>query len=65
MSENRRKHQLNKKIPFILSLVFAGFVLCSFLYSIIQLIIEPTNSFAVENRENISGRNNIWIYSER
>lgn len=59
MSENNEKHNLNKKIPLLLALIFICIVILSFLYGLIQLIIEPTNVFAVEERKNISRRDYI------
>ena len=49
MSENRKRIKLNKKIPFILSLVLACVILSLFLFSLIRLVVEPVQSFAVEN----------------
>lgn len=50
MSDNKEKRDLNKKIPFILSLIFVCFILCSFLYSLVQLVIEPSKCFVIEER---------------
>ena len=63
MSDNKnRVNKSRKKVIIILSLIFAVIILISFLYSLIGLIIEPTSIYIVENRKNISRRNNLWIY---
>lgn len=64
MSEDRKKHKLNKKIPFILSLVLTGVILCSFLFSLVRLVLEPVQSFAVENG-NIYQEETVYGYIVR
>lgn len=59
MSENNENHNLNRKIPLLLVLIFICIVILSFLYGLIQLILEPANVFAVEERKNISRRDYI------
>lgn len=61
MSENSKNYNLNKKIPILLSLIFTTIIILSFLYGLVQLIIEPTNVFAVEERKNISRRDDIPV----
>lgn len=53
MSEDKRKQRLNKSLPLILSLIFVLVVLCSFIVNFVNLAIAPSNSFLVENRQNI------------
>lgn len=65
MNDNQKKQMPRDKVMFIVSFVLASVVVISLLSSIIQLAIKPTNSFMVENREDISRRNNLWIYSKR
>ena len=59
MSEDKNKHDTNKKIPIIILIIFVSVILLSFLYSLIQLIIKPSNIFIVEERRNISRRDNL------
>lgn len=65
MNDNQKKQMPRDKVMFIVSFVLASVVVISLLSSIIQLAIKPTNSFMVENREDISRRNNLWIHSKR
>lgn len=61
----KNKSYTNRKILVISSLIFATSILICFLSGLIGLIVEPSNIFAIENRNNLSGRNYIWIYSKR
>lgn len=47
-SNKRDNHNLMKKIPLLLSLFFVCIIVLCFLYSLAQLIKEPSNVFAVE-----------------
>lgn len=49
MADNKRNNNLNKKIPLLLSLIFVAIIFVCILSSLIMLIIEPANVFAVEN----------------
>ena len=52
MAEKRsKKHQIEKKIIIILSCIFVAVLVVSFLYNLMQLIIEPSNIFIIENRK--------------
>jgi len=53
MSENMKRNQLNKRIPLILSLVLTSVIIGSFLFSLVKLILEPSKSFVIENRQDI------------
>lgn len=59
MGEKNKKQDTNKRIPIIILFVFVSAILLSFLYSLIQLIIKPSNIFIVDERTNISGRNDL------
>ena len=61
----KNKSYTNRKILVISSLIFAASILICFLSGLIGLIVEPSNIFAIENRNNLSGRNYIWIYNKR
>ncbi len=58
MSGNKKKLNIKKTIPLILSLIFILVVVISFLISFIGLVLKPSAVFAVEERQNISRRNN-------
>ena len=49
-SRNSKKQNTNKKVLATLSLMLIIVILFCFLYSLIQLIIEPSNIFVVEER---------------
>lgn len=49
MSEKHISHNMNKKVIIILSLIFTSIVLISFLYSLVQLVIQPSSRFVIEN----------------
>lgn len=49
MSGRKNTQFMNRKILITISLILVSVVLVSFLYSIIQLIIEPSSRFVVEN----------------
>lgn len=53
MSEEKKEHKVRKGIFGSLSLVLVITIIASFLYSLVQLIIEPSNVFVVEERRNI------------
>ena len=65
MNRNYRKHDINKKIPIIISLILLCIILFCFLYSFIQLVLDPSNIFVVEERKYISRGNNLWVYCKR
>ncbi len=48
-----KKHGANKKIVIIVAVVLIAIIPLCFLYSLVQLIIEPAKVFVVENRKNI------------
>jgi len=49
MSEKTTSHRMKRKVLAILSLILVSIIIVSFLYSIVQLIIEPSSKFVVEN----------------
>ncbi|MCI8291699.1 MAG: hypothetical protein HFJ25_05590, partial [Clostridia bacterium] len=50
MSETKDNYyELKKKILISLSLIFVSVVIISFCYSLVQLIIQPSDVFIVEN----------------
>ncbi len=53
MSDNKKKINLKKTIPFVLSLIFLCVILVSFLYNLIKLVIKPSNVFSVEERKDL------------
>lgn len=48
-----KKHNINKKIALIVVIILIAIIPLCFLYSLIQLIIEPAKVFVVEERRNI------------
>lgn len=48
-----KKLNMQKKIVAIIAIVFIAIIPLSFLYSLVQLILEPSKVFVVENRRNI------------
>ena len=59
MGEKNKKQDTNKRIPIIILFIFVSAILLSFLYSLIQLIIKPSNIFIIDERTNIPGRNDL------
>lgn len=49
MSEKNKVQHKNQKVLIVLSLMLVSIILVSFLYSLVQLIIQPSNRFIVEN----------------
>lgn len=47
------KHNIKKKILKIVVILLIAIIPLCFLYSLIQLILEPAKLFVVENRKNI------------
>jgi len=47
------KHNIKKKILKIVVILLIAIIPLCFLYSLIQLILEPSKLFVVENRKNI------------
>lgn len=64
MSDNKIQ-SIKNNLPKILSLIFASIILFYFFYSLIKLIVQPSSSFVIEKRRNISRRNYIWLYCKR
>lgn len=50
MGQRNKKQATNKKVPIIMLLIFVSAIMISFLYSLIQLIIKPSNMFIIEER---------------
>lgn len=48
-----KKHSIKKQILKIVVILLIAIIPLCFLYSLIQLIIEPAKIFVVENRKNI------------
>lgn len=48
-----KNQNMKKKIMAIIAIALIAIIPLSFLYSLIQLIIEPASIFVVENRKNI------------
>lgn len=59
MGQRNKKQDTNKKVPIIMLLIFVSAIMISFLYSLIQLIIKPSNMFIIEERKHLSRRNNL------
>ncbi len=53
MKEKTKKHNIKKKIVIILVILVIAIIPACFLYSLVELIIEPSNVFVVENRKNL------------
>lgn len=53
MANSDKKSNLKKNILKIIATVLVAIIPVSFLYSLVVLIIEPTNLCVVENRKNI------------
>ena len=53
MSKEHKKHNTQKKILIAIAIMLIAIVPLCFLYSLVVLIIEPSNAFVVENREDI------------
>lgn len=53
MANSDKKSNIKKKILKIIAAVLVAIIPVSFLYSLILLVIEPTNLCVVENRQNI------------
>lgn len=65
MKENVKKHNLKKRIVTILVILIIAIIPVCFLYSLIELIIEPSNVFVIENRKNLRRRIYSWIYNKK
>ena len=50
---NKKLHKSRKKIIIILSLIFGAVIVFSFLFSFVQLVMEPTSVYIVEKRQNL------------
>ncbi len=48
-----KKHSIKKQILKMVVILLIAIIPLCFLYSLIQLIIEPAKIFVVENRKNI------------
>ncbi|MCI9365944.1 MAG: hypothetical protein HFJ54_05195 [Clostridia bacterium] len=48
-----KKAKIKKGILKIVATIFVAIIPISFLYSLVMLILEPTNVCVVENRKNI------------
>lgn len=48
-----KKMSLKKKILMVIVIVVIAIIPLCFLYSLIQLILEPTKVFVIENRKNL------------
>lgn len=59
MGQRNKKQDTNKKVPIIMLLIFVSAIMISFLYSLIQLIIKPSNMFIIEERKYLSRRDYI------
>lgn len=59
MGQRNKKQDTNKKVPIIMLLIFVSAIMISFLYSLIQLIIKPSNMFIIEERKYLSRRDNL------
>lgn len=53
MKNNYKKLSIKKKIVMIIVIMIIAIIPLCFLYSLVELIIEPSNVFVVENRKNI------------
>ncbi len=53
MKSKTKKHNLEKKILIVIVIIVIAIIPLCFLYSLVELIIEPSNVFVVENRQNI------------
>lgn len=47
------KHNVKKKILMIIVILLIAIIPLCFLYSLVQLILEPSKMFVVENRKDI------------
>lgn len=56
-----KKLNTKKKILAIIAILFIAIIPLSFLYSLVQLILEPSKVFVVENRRNIQRRINSAV----
>lgn len=53
MANSDKKSNIKKRILKIIAAILVAIIPVSFLYSLILLVIEPTNLCVVENRKNI------------
>ena len=53
MANSDKKSNIKKRILKIIAAILVAIIPVSFLYSLILLVIEPTNLCVVENRQNI------------
>jgi len=53
MKGEYKEHVVKNKILIVVIIVMVAIIPLCFLYSLIKLIIEPSNVFVVENRKNI------------
>ena len=56
--KQKQKHsKLKRKIVMIIVAILVAIIPLCFVYSLIVLVIQPADIFIVENRKNISRRN--------
>lgn len=53
-----KKHNLKKKILIVIVIIIIAIIPLCFVYSLVELIREPSNVFVIENRKNIRRRIN-------
>ena len=64
MKTKYKKLKAKKKIPIIIAIIAIAIIPLCFLYSIIQLIIEPAKIFAVENGKIYDEEQTVRIYNK-
>ena len=53
MENKIKKHNTKKKILIAIVIIIIAIIPLCFLYSLVELIKEPSNVFVIENRKNI------------
>ena len=65
MNKQYKSAILNKKIYIIIAIIFIAIIPISFLYSLVVLIIQPSNIFVVENGKIYKEESTVRIYNKR